>query len=246
MDSLPYPDGCRGAVSLTFDDAHPSQLSVAVPTMERYGLRGTFYVNPREDYRQQLKPFAELVARGHELGNHTVSHPCSRNFDFVTRGLEEWSLEEIEADILEAARRLQELAPEVQEWTFCYPCYQSDVGEGERRQSYTPIVARHFLAARAWGEAANHPGRVDLHYLGSYDCHRRSGAEMIGLCELAAAEGRWVILTFHGVGSGHLSVDARDFEKLCAHLGAHRDRLWTAPVVQVARAVRRWREQQRG
>ena len=53
-ESLPWPDGCWGAVSLTFDDGHPSQLKKAVPILENVGLQGTFYLNPSD--------FSELVA----------------------------------------------------------------------------------------------------------------------------------------------------------------------------------------
>ncbi|HXW78607.1 MAG TPA: hypothetical protein VEJ84_03865, partial [Acidimicrobiales bacterium] len=39
--------GRRFAVSLSFDDARPSQLEVAVPILDRAGARATFYVLPK-------------------------------------------------------------------------------------------------------------------------------------------------------------------------------------------------------
>lgn len=41
-----WPSGFKCAVSLTFDDGLPSQLKVAVPLLDRYGVKATFYVNP--------------------------------------------------------------------------------------------------------------------------------------------------------------------------------------------------------
>lgn len=43
---LPGPPGVQAAVSLSFDDALDCQPAVAVPLLEAYGVRGTFYVNP--------------------------------------------------------------------------------------------------------------------------------------------------------------------------------------------------------
>ena len=58
-----------------------------------------------------------------EIGNHTIQHICTQNFDWGTqKTLETSTLDEIEADVVEAERRLQELLPEQPNRTFCYPC----------------------------------------------------------------------------------------------------------------------------
>ncbi|HOX36752.1 MAG TPA: polysaccharide deacetylase family protein [Candidatus Brocadiia bacterium] len=232
-----WPEGKVCAASLTFDDGRPTQLSHAIPLMSARGLRGTFFLNPGGDHMKRLAPFAEAAGKGHEIGNHTIRHTCSRNFCFDPngRGLEDATIEEIEADVLDAQRRLTELIgkPPV---SFCYPCYQTDVGEGATRQSYVPIIAKHFTAARAGGEYSffNHPLLVDLHCLWSCDTSRMPGAEMIGLAECAAKEGRWIIFVFHDVGPGRLGTSEHDFGLLIDHLAANRDRIWTAPMGEVA------------
>ena len=131
-----WPDGRAGAVSLTFDDGHPSQLDAAIPVMNNLDMAGTFYVNPPANYVEWLKPWREAHGQGHEIGNHTVQHICSRNFGFRADGggLETVTLETIEADILDAQARLREGIPEQTDCTFCYPCAQTFVGEGESRQ----------------------------------------------------------------------------------------------------------------
>lgn len=67
-----------GAVSLSFDDGSASQLEIAVPILNQFGLPATFYINPRID--NNLVPWRKVGLSGHEIGNHTVSHICSRNF----------------------------------------------------------------------------------------------------------------------------------------------------------------------
>jgi len=242
MPDHTWPNGCRGAVSLTFDDGDPSQLKHAIPLMDERGLRGTFYLSVKvDDYMKRLEPWLEPAARGHEMGNHTKSHTCSRNFsnDPSAKGLERSTLDEIEQDVLSAEAALRERFPDITERTFAYPCYQHWVGEGEGRQSYVPVIAKHFVAGRGVGEYAffNSPMTQDLAYLNCQPCERVSGAEMIGLAELAATRGHWCIFAFHGIDGGRLGASLFDFTLICDHLAAHADRIWTAPVVEVAKHV---------
>ena len=243
-----WPEGCEGAVSLTFDDGMPSHLSLAVPMLAEAGLHGTFYVNTRgEGWAERLAPWREVAKAGHEVGNHTVNHPCSRNFGFSsTCHLEGMTVDGIDWEVAEAKRRLLEAIPEQPEMSFCYPCYQDYIGEGPTRQSYVPVVARHHAAGRGRGEVPNHPLWSDLHYLGSFPCERMSAPEMIGYVERGAAQGRWTILTFHGVQQGHLAVGEGDFKELLAHLNRHRSRIWTGTVVEVARRLHAHRAGRQG
>ncbi len=66
------------------------------------------------------------------------------------------TLADIEADVLEAERRLR-LLTGVAERSFAYPCYQDFVGCGPTRQSYVPVIARHLVAARGSGEYPRQP-----------------------------------------------------------------------------------------
>jgi peptidoglycan/xylan/chitin deacetylase (PgdA/CDA1 family) len=256
-NSSPWFGDCKGAVSLTFDDASQSQLDIAIPILNEYGLHGTFYINPGgDDWKQRLVPWQEVAKAGHEIGNHTISHICSGNFGWgAAKTLETITLDEMEADILEAEKRIKELVPEQTIRSFCYPCYQNYVGEGATRQSYVPVVAQYFPAARGMGEAPNHPAFTDLHYLTSVTIAGwMPGSELCILSEESVKQGRWVILVFHGfqkeprtprvAGSyWHGSpVSAEDFRELCKYLDANRDRIWTAPTVKIAQSIIEWRK----
>jgi hypothetical protein len=243
----PWPNGAQGAVSLTFDDGLPSQLALAIPLLDKYDLLGTFYVNPREGYQEQLLPWRRAAQTGHEVGNHTVSHPCSKNFAFIADSnrlaLEEMSLADIEAEIVLAGQRIAEVIPDQGPVSYGYTCYQPFVGRGATRQSYVPVVAKHCVAGRGRGERPNDARHCDLWYLWSTPCERMTGAEMVGISEQAPVQGRWSILTFHGVDEGHLLVSQGDLEELCAYLARNRERIWVAPVAKVAERVAAFQKQ---
>lgn len=230
-----------GAVSLTFDDGTASQREKAIPEMDKRGLRGTFYLCPQGDnWRETYSPWKAIAAAGHEIGNHTMSHVCSSGLGLGgQRGLEDLTPKDLEADILAAQERLVDVAPRQKEWTFCYPCYMTFTGRGTGRQSYVPVVAKHFLAGRGGGEFGfgNVPIAVDLACFAGLDVARRSGFEMIGLVEELTSRGHWVVLVFHAIESGWLSVGSYDFNMLLNFLHRRRDAIWTAPAVEVARKI---------
>lgn len=247
----PWADGCSGAVSLTFDDGRASHLARAVPILDEYRLRGTFYLNPRgkseEEWRARLAPWVGVQGVGHEIGNHSLSHTCSHGFrerrNPAVPSLETWTLADVEADVVEAERRLEAVlpVPAGSRRTFCYPCYHEHVGEGATRQSYVPVIARHFAAGRGSGERENQAATCDLHYLWSWAVETLDGAALVGRAERAALD-TWVILTFHDVGQdSRLSNTEAAFRELCAFLARYRARLWTAPVAAVAQRIVAWR-----
>lgn len=236
-----WPSGEVAAVSLTFDDGMRSQLDAALPILGEWGMTATFYVNPRDDYAQALEEWRPAVLDGHEVGNHTVNHPCSKNFAFISengrKALEEMSWEEMDGEIAEAGHRLRTLFPEQGEVSFAYPCYQPFIGRGAGRRSYVPLVLKHCVAGRGRGERANDPQYCDLGYLWSWPAERLEGSHLVGLVEQAIAERRWAIFTFHGVHEGHLPVGDGDLAQLCEHLARNRERVWSAPVATIGRWV---------
>ena len=233
-----WPAGVEGALSLTFDDNAPSQLANALPCLNDHQFQGTFFVNPgrRPDWERQIPRWQEAATQGHELGNHTSRHPCSCNFGFhPTYCLEKLTLHDIETTIDEAETDLDLLFPQQQgKRSFCYPCYQSYVGAGVERQSYVPVVARRFRATRGGGERPNNPRIIDLSYTWAWAVEGHSAEQMIDYVEKAVTQGLWAILCMHGVGGDHLAIETRALQGLARHLEKNRERIWTAPLIEVA------------
>ena len=80
--------------SITFDDGGASALGAA-DTLERYGLRGHFFVTVNFiGTRGFLDPagIRELQRRGHEVGSHSCSHPLRMGHLPPARLREEWTM----------------------------------------------------------------------------------------------------------------------------------------------------------
>jgi peptidoglycan-N-acetylglucosamine deacetylase len=259
-----WPQERSAAVSLTFDDGLRSHREIVLPMLEARGLRATFYVNPvgsEDDPRlavpwiDRLGLWREATAAGHEIGNHSLLHPCSLNIDTEAEwevgvpSLRDWDLARIGTDVLEAKRRIASAFPHQAANSFAYPCYEPTVGIGASRESYTPLLVGEVAAARGVGELsgalANDPLVCDLHMLSSYPVEYQRGELMIGLAEAAGARGRWAVFTFHGIDEGSLSVSAAALEEFLDHLVRRREWFWVAPVAEVAQTVTDAREARR-
>src|SRR4051812_23102379 len=75
--AVTWPQGHKAAMALTYDDALKSQLDFVVPQLDAAGLKGTFFLMGRQ-VGDQVERWRAVAASGHELGNHTVNHPCAR------------------------------------------------------------------------------------------------------------------------------------------------------------------------
>jgi peptidoglycan-N-acetylglucosamine deacetylase len=236
MGSFSWPDGCEGAISLTFDDGVWSHPANAIPMLDRYGLRGTFYVTyTRPEFQRSLDAWHGAFARGHEIGNHSRRHPCSGNFHWIgDNALEEYTLEQMAEELRESQADLRRLVPGLDRCTFAYPCGQTFVGRGRERRSYVPLVAEQFPAGRGVGESANRPQRCDLACLSSWMVSGETAAQLIARAESAVAAGDWGIFCFHGIGEPHFNIDVEAFEGLVRHLSENRDRIVTDTVLTIA------------
>jgi peptidoglycan/xylan/chitin deacetylase (PgdA/CDA1 family) len=216
-----WPNGAKAAASLTYDDALPSQLRFAVPVLARYELEATFFLSGA-----RIADFTEQAKSGHELGSHTVTHPC--NADLAELTLADMALE------LDAGRAAVGGDGKT---TFAYPCGQAQVAGGA---SYVPLVKERFAAARGVGAAVADPGSVDLFSVPAlFPPSSSDGSDVIAFVERAAASGGWAVLGFHGIGEQgeYLQLSLAAHDRIAAYLAEHRAEIWTAPFGEVARAI---------
>jgi peptidoglycan/xylan/chitin deacetylase (PgdA/CDA1 family) len=221
------------AVSLTYDDSLPSQIDNAGPDLAKYGLSGTFFI---EDVRPDPAPWAALRAQGHELGSHTMIHPCPRTNTWVKPGMasEDYDLARMNAELDDSVALLRSLG-QTGPLSFAYPCGVTTVGEAH--DSFIPAVKQRFAAARRVDSVVARPS-VDLYLTPGIFMTSAGSALIARVAAAARTGGGWVIFGFHGVGGDHLAVTREAHAELLAYLAAHRDTVWIAPFGTVAQCLR--------
>jgi peptidoglycan/xylan/chitin deacetylase (PgdA/CDA1 family) len=235
---FPWPQGKRAALSLTFDDARPSQMDIGLSLFAGQQVRVTFYVSP-QNLSLRLPLWQQAVLAGHEIGNHTLTHPCTGNFDFSgTNALEGCTLRHIRSNIDQADRMIHTLLG-VRTTGYAYPCGQTFVGEGTGVRSYVPVVARRFQSGRLWlSEDANHPARCDPAQLLGMELDGKSFAELRPLLESAIRRGCWLVLAGHEIGgTGRQTSSTNTLNALCEFAADPRNGLWLDTVDTIARHV---------
>jgi peptidoglycan/xylan/chitin deacetylase (PgdA/CDA1 family) len=245
-DRIGWPGEFQGAVSLTYDDGLPVHCDLVGPLLRQYGLRATFYPMIHSDLRLHPERWKELAAAGHELGNHSVFHPCrQRSAEPYTwlderYDLSQYSLGQMRAE-LEVANLVLHLLDGQRARSYGSTCGDLSVGPEGLDEPLGPILRDLFVAGR--GTLTNQVAQPGLALdLFNIDCIDAGGCSLQGLQDLverARASGGWAVLVIHGVGAGtheiHLETDAHEgFIRWLAQQG----RIWTAPVRDIAAYIR--------
>jgi peptidoglycan/xylan/chitin deacetylase (PgdA/CDA1 family) len=204
----------KGYVSLTYDDGLDSQLEIAAPQLERAGFRGTFYLT-WDNMKDRASDWAKLARRGHELANHSVTHPC----DLQDQNVDEFRMREIDP----LQDWLRQVEGDKRGRDYAYPCDVTNLGHGNPNQqadTYARLLrSAGILRARTsegppnslqWAKDA--PYRLQALAFG-YDAKHPS--QITDYLEQAIKEERWAILVFHEIGigdpgTGTISPDEHD------------------------------------
>ena len=239
-----WPAGRTCAVSITYDDALPVHHKVAGPALEARGLRGTFYLNVAAAPSSDPLPWRVLAAQGHELGNHSIFHPCRRGI----RG-RSWVNRAFDLRGYTPKRFLQEvrfanvflnLIDGLGERTYAYTCFDTHLGRWPNKTPIARLIRSDFVAAR--GGRAEKPMAVshelDLINLGSFLADGLSLSSLIDAIKMTRDQSGWLILVIHGIGSGtHDSFIEPSTHNALLDFVAAKD-IWVAPTVEIAKWVR--------
>jgi len=239
QSSFAWPSGKQVAISLTFDDARESQVEVGTALLDKFNVKATFYIVPAAA-EKKLEGWKQAVANGHEIGNHSLKHPCSGNFAWARgNALENYSVEQMREELLEANRQIQNLLG-IQCSVFAYPCGQTFVGRGKETKSYVPIVADLFFTGRGWlDEGPNDPLFCDFAQLTGIESDGKDFEEILPLIESAKKNRQWLVLAGHEMNeSGSQTTRLSMLKRLLEYAKDPSNGIWIAPIGTVAKYVR--------
>ena len=235
-------NGKKCVVVLTYDDALNVHLTNAIPVLDSAGLKGTFYIS---DYfgglSAQIPEWKAAAAKGHELANHTIFHPCTgrrpgREFVKPDYDLNNYTIKRI-TDETKAMNTLLKAIDGKTKRTFAFPCSDRNVND----TPYINGLKNDLVAARAVRSEMPTIDKIDLYNLPAYPINGESGDQMIALVKKAMENNAMLIFLFHGVGGGHnINVSLAAHRQLLKFLKENKKDIWTAPMLDVAEYIKKY------
>lgn len=234
-----WPGNKTVAISLTFDDARMSQVDTGTALLDKYGVKATFYVVP-SGVKQRLEGWKKAVESGHEIGNHSLLHPCTGNFTWSRhKALEDYTIDKMQRELIQTNDSIQYLLG-VKATNFAYPCGQTFVGRGVNTKSYVPVIAKLFLSGRGWlDEGPNDPAFCDFAQLTGMESDGKDFEQILALINQAKETGKWLVLAGHEMGdSGPQTTRLKMLQQLLEYAQNPANGIWIAPVQTVASYIK--------
>ncbi|MFI5131537.1 MAG: polysaccharide deacetylase family protein [Chitinophagales bacterium] len=233
--------GKKCAVVLTYDDAINQHLDNAIPVLDSLGLKATFYITAfSASIQSRLNDWRKLAVKGHELGNHTLFHPCIGGADrswlkpeydmnnyTVQRMIDETRMTNVFLQALDGKTKR----------TFAFTCGDMKIGDS----SFVNAMKNDFVAARAVRNQMHKINEIDLLDVDCYMVNGETGAQMIEWAKKAMESNSLLVILFHGVGGGNsLNVSLPAHREFIQFLKRNKKDIWVAPMVEVAEYIRKW------
>jgi len=233
-------NGKSCAVVLTYDDGLNVDLSNVIPALDSVGLKGTFYISDYFDgLKNQIFNWRKAAGEGHELGNHTIWHPCEggrpgREFVKPETDLNNYTISRMVKEIKTMNNILKAIDGK-EERTFAYPCGDTRIHD----TAYLDGLKNEFIAARGVTPEMLPINKIDLYNIGCYGINGQTGEQLIELVKKAMTTRTLLVFLFHGVGGEHsLNVSLEAHSRLLHYLKQHENEIWSAPMIDVAAFIK--------
>jgi peptidoglycan/xylan/chitin deacetylase (PgdA/CDA1 family) len=196
-----FPNNKHTAISFTFDDGSREHFDMAVPLLNEFGFKATFFVIAGLTREQKSDPLISdrqrdwwgevswqewriAANQGHEIGNHSLTHPLLPRVREPHR---------LNAEVIDSARLIEE---KIGQWpaSFAYPYNKSSAAVREL------VLQHHYAVREEW-----------IRYGGP----NFTLAKANGHIDRAIRKGLWIVPIIHGIGHG---FDPLDPDLLRQHL----------------------------
>lgn len=227
------------AVVLTYDDGLNVDLTNAIPALDSFGLKGTFYIaDYSNNLHNQIAGWRKAAQEGHELANHTIWHPCEggrTGREFVKDyDLRFYTVKRM-TDEIRAMNNILKAIDGKEQRTFAFPCGDAKIND----TNYIEGLKNEFVAARGVRPEMLPASKVNLYDVGCYMINGETGDQLITLVKQAMEKHALLVFLFHGVGGEHsLNVSLEAHRKLLQYLKQNQKDIWVAPMIDVANFIR--------
>ena len=261
-----WPNGAKAAISLSYDDALPSQLDNAVKHLNNSNLKGSFYLTlSAPTIKNRLAEWQAVAAHGHELANHSINHPCraslpNREWVEDKNDLDNITVTDYLAEILTANRWLNSIDGETKR-TLTLPCGDALIGSSISTNTYSekhnekgskknkgklrldgvsilPLLTRYFVGIKtSVSDLPTPKTQLNTHNVAVWAPSNTDGHALIGYAKKAASNGGIGNYTFHGIGGDHLAISNKAHQTLLTHLANNPNIYWVATFKEIAQYI---------
>jgi peptidoglycan/xylan/chitin deacetylase (PgdA/CDA1 family) len=228
----------KGIICLTYDDGLATQLSTAIPQLDSLGLKATFFLNSIQGSSQSdiigqtpeaVLGWVNAAKHGHELGNHTLFHPCPEKLGWdKSIAIDTYSLDRIVDEITTENAILSALDPHRKVRSFAFPCNNVFV----QGIDYSKIIKDKGLVAyaRTGGDSTN--VITDFKYLNPMQVPAwqvltgTSLKELIAYAEKVRKTGGMGVYIFHGIGGQIFQIPKETHLLFLKYLKSHEADYW--------------------
>lgn len=233
----------KAIICLTYDDALESQLANAVPQLDSFHFKGMFFINSIAGSSSIIGQGPTILIKwksvsgtGHELGNHTLFHPCPAKFGWQKEvALDTYSISQLLNEIEVSNFYLRQIDRKFTKRSFAYPCNNFfisgiDYSDHLRKLNY-------LSCARAGGDANSVV--VDLKTIDKYKVpswHVKEGTtaeSLIAFSQRAIDSTGLAIYQFHDIGGPLFEVSKESHRALLSFLRDNEDKIWVATFSEV-------------
>ena len=239
--------GKKTAVVITYDDAINQHLDNAIPVLDSLGLKATFYITGFSSSMQsRLNEWKKIGLTGHELGNHTMYHPCiggmpGREWVKPDYDLSKYSIQRM-LDETRATNVLLQAMDGKTRRTFAFTCTDTKIGDS----SFAGLLKNDFIAMRSVRSQMHTIDKIDLNDVDCYLVNGQTSEQLIDWVKKATETQSLLVLLFHGVGGGNgLDVSIAAHRQLLQYLKQNEKDIWIAPMIEVADFVTDYQNRQR-
>ncbi len=236
MAQIQWPAGKKAAIMLTYDDGLQSQLQNVVPALNEHNFKGTFFLMGYYLDAKDLSQWREVSQQGHELGNHSIYHPCNEaqadTLSSHCRALNCYTVEEMLNEIKIMNTFLSAIDGKNQH-SYAYPCGQYKAGGHDYG---TPMISQGictFARMSDSEEVITSPSQLMPNNVPSYTALPGYKAEQLtSYIEKVLANGGAGVILFHGIGGDWISVDVEEHQKMIDFLASHPE-IWVGTFSDV-------------
>ncbi len=234
-EGFAWPGNRKAAIVLTYDDAMQSHLDNAIPQLDAVDLKGTFFLNIRFD-EKGVAPWRAAAARGHELANHSIFHPCPRGSFAMEKQYESenYSVKGMLAEIAAMNVVLSAIDGKTGR-TYATPCGSPRAGGQDYVEALKAAGTIKYVRDPIFENAViADPRRLDPWHVPSraFD-EKSSAADLIAYAKEIERSGGMGVVLFHGVGGDWLQVSKETHRTFLAYLKSRERQLWVAPFQTV-------------